>query len=139
VKWGKGEMILNFIYPKSHFSCATSYLQVERFVTLYFGRAMRAAASARRGEGLLMTAISFSCAEVTTIHRHGFWLQCGEEELYLPFVEFPLFEYATVAQICHIECVTSNRLYWPALELDLSLDVIRNPMTLAYNGLGYDC
>ncbi|HEX9172450.1 MAG TPA: DUF2442 domain-containing protein [Telluria sp.] len=86
-----------------------------------------------------MTAICFSSAEVTSIHRHGFWLQCGEEELYLSFVEFPLFEYATVGQICAIECVTANRLYWPALELDLSLEAIRNPVVFPYNGLGFDC
>ena len=45
-----------------------------------------------------MTAICFSHAEVTTIHQHGFWLQCGEEELYLPFVEFPTFEAHVVMQ-----------------------------------------
>jgi hypothetical protein len=86
-----------------------------------------------------MTAICFSSAEVTSIHRHGFWLQCGEEELYLPFVEFPWFEHATVAQICRVECASATRLYWPALDLDLTLDAIRNPMAFPHDGLGYDC
>lgn len=86
-----------------------------------------------------MSAICFSHAEVTTIHQHGFWLQCGDEELYLPFVEFPLFEHATVAQICRIQCVSSKRLYWPALDLDLSLEAIRNPMAFPHDALSYDC
>lgn len=75
-----------------------------------------------------MSAICFSCAEVTSINPHGFWLQFADEELYLPFVEFPDFEHATVAQICRVECVSATRLYWPALDLDLALDSIRNPL-----------
>jgi hypothetical protein len=86
-----------------------------------------------------MTAICFSCAEVTSIHRHGFWLQCGSEELYLPFVEFPWFEHATIAQICRVECPSASRLYWPALDLDLTLEAIRNPMGFPHRGPGYDC
>lgn len=83
--------------------------------------------------------ISFSRAEVTSINQHGFWLQSGEEELYLPFVEFPWFEHATVAQICQVQHVSSGRLYWPALDLDLSLDAIRNPMAFPHAPLNYDC
>jgi hypothetical protein len=86
-----------------------------------------------------MSSICFSYAEVTSIHRLGFWLQFGEEELYLSFVEFPRFEHATVAQICRVECVSSSRLYWPALDLDFSLDAIRNPLAGTHHGLRFDC
>lgn len=85
-----------------------------------------------------MAAICFSYAEVTSIDRRGFWLQFGDEELYLPFVEFPWFEHATVAQICRIECPSASRLYWPALDLDLSLDSIRNPMAASQHRLSFD-
>lgn len=81
-----------------------------------------------------MTAISFSCAQVTSIHQHGFWLQSGDEELYLPFVEFPWFEHATVAQICRVQCPSATRVYWPDLDLDLTLDAIRNPMAHPHHG-----
>jgi hypothetical protein len=87
----------------------------------------------------LMTGIYFSCAEVTSLSPHGFWLQCGEEELYMPFVEFPLFEHATIAQICRVEFVSRNRLYWPDLDLDLTLDAIRNPMAFPHDSINYDC
>ncbi len=83
--------------------------------------------------------ICFSRAEVTSINQSGFWLQCGEEELYLPFVEFPWFEHATVAQICRVQCVSSSRVYWPALDLDLSLESIRNPLAYPHTHLNYDC
>jgi hypothetical protein len=86
-----------------------------------------------------MAAICLSNAKVINIHHDGFWLQYGGEELYLPFVEFPWFEHATVAQLCRIECPGSARLYWPALDLDLTIDSIRNPMAVSHHGASYDC
>ncbi len=44
-----------------------------------------------------------SAAEVTNISRHGFWLLLGDEELLLPFAQFPWFRAATVEQITHVE------------------------------------
>jgi hypothetical protein len=85
-----------------------------------------------------MVAICFSTVEVTSIDRRGFWLQYRDEELYLPFVEFPWFEHATVAQICQVECASSSRLYWPALDIDLPLDAIRNPMAAPRHGASFD-
>ena len=79
-----------------------------------------------------MTAIRLSCAKVTSISQHGFWLQCGDEELYLPFVEFPWFEHATIAQICRVQCPSTSRVYWPDLDLDLTLDAIRFPMAFPH-------
>ncbi|PWF39557.1 DUF2442 domain-containing protein [Massilia glaciei] len=75
-----------------------------------------------------MAAICFSCVEVTSIGAHGFWLQFNDEEIYLTFVEFPRFEHATVAQIFRVECASASRLYWPALDLDIGLESMRNPM-----------
>jgi hypothetical protein len=86
-----------------------------------------------------MAAICFSYAEVTSIDRRGFWLQFRGEELYLPFVEFPRFEHATVAQICRVECPGAATVYWPALDLGLSLEAIRNPMATAHQRPQFDC
>ena len=86
-----------------------------------------------------MSAICFSHAEVTSIDRFGFWLQFGAEELYVAFVEFPCFEHATVAQIIKVVCTSSSRLYWPALDLDLPLDAIRNPFAGACRRPCHDC
>jgi len=68
-----------------------------------------------------------SAAEVTNISRYGFWILVGEEELLLSFDQFPWFRQATVEQISHVERPTPNHLYWPSLDVDLSVDSIRRP------------
>lgn len=65
-------------------------------------------------------------AEVTHISKHGFWLLLGDEELFMPFSEFPWFRQATVEQLCNVEWPT-NHLYWPQLDVDLSVESIRHP------------
>jgi hypothetical protein len=66
-------------------------------------------------------------AEVTHISPHGFWMLIGAEELLVPFTEFPWFKKATVEQITQVERPTSNHLYWPLLDVDLSVDALRDP------------
>ena len=68
-----------------------------------------------------------SAAEVTHISKHGFWLLLGEEELHLPFDQFPWFKQATVDQITTVEHPTPDHLYWPSLDVDLSVNSIRRP------------
>ncbi len=85
-----------------------------------------------------MSDISFSTVEVTTLSPLGFWLEFRDEELYLPFVEFPWFEHATVAQICRVQCPSSTRLYWPDLDVDLALASIRNPAANPIHSISYD-
>ncbi len=86
-----------------------------------------------------MLGIFLKTAKVTSINRYGFWMQCGEEELYLPFVEFPWFEHATVPQICAVRYVSSTRLYWPELDLDFAIESLRNPIASPNSQLNYDC
>lgn len=66
-------------------------------------------------------------AEVTHISKHGFWLLLGDEELLVPFSEFPWFRQATIEQLCNIEWPTADHLYWPQLDIDLSVESIRHP------------
>lgn len=68
-----------------------------------------------------------SAAEVTRISKHGFWLLLGEEELNLPFEQFPSFKQATVDQITTVEHPTPDHLYWPSLDVDLSVNSVRRP------------
>lgn len=74
-----------------------------------------------------MPGTNTSAAEVTHISRHGFWILLGDEELHLPFEQFPWFRQATVDQITAIEHPTPDHLYWPALDVDLSVSSIRRP------------
>ena len=70
---------------------------------------------------------SASAVEVTNISQHGFWLLLKEEELFLPFAEFPWFREVTVGKILHVELASPNHLYWPDLDVDLSVESIRHP------------
>ena len=65
--------------------------------------------------------------EVTNISRHGFWMLLDNEELFLPFADFPWFRDAAVGKILHVELPSPNHLYWPELDVDLSVQSIRHP------------
>lgn len=66
-------------------------------------------------------------AEVTNISRHCLWLLVGEEELAVPFSEFPWFKKATIEQLTDVERPSEDHLYWPQLDVDLSVASIRSP------------
>ena len=68
-----------------------------------------------------------SAPEVTNISWHGFWLLLGDEELLLPFEQFPWFRSATVEQITNVERPSPDHLYWPSLDVDLAVASIRDP------------
>lgn len=74
-----------------------------------------------------MLGINTSLVEVTNISRHGLWLLLEDEELFLPFAEFPWFREATIQKILHVELPSPNHLYWPELDIDLSVESIRHP------------
>jgi hypothetical protein len=71
--------------------------------------------------------INTSPVEVTNISRHGLWLLLDNEELFLPFSDFPWFQTATVGKILNVEFPSSNHLYWPELDVDLAVESIRHP------------
>ena len=64
--------------------------------------------------------------EVTQISSQGIWLLAKEVEYFLPYVEFPWFEEATVAQIHHVRLLHGFHLHWPDLDVDLHLDSLKN-------------
>jgi hypothetical protein len=74
-----------------------------------------------------MPGTVISAPEVTHVSKHGFWLLLGDEELLLPFEQFPWFRRATIEQISHVEWPAPEHLYWPDLDIDLALTSIRRP------------
>ncbi len=74
-----------------------------------------------------MPGIVTSGVEVTNVSKHCFWLLLGDEELAVPFSEFPWFKKATIEQLSNVERPTVNHLYWPELDVDLSVESIRDP------------
>jgi hypothetical protein len=65
-------------------------------------------------------------AEVSNVSRHGFWVFLGYRELFVPFKEFPWFEDAPVSKILRIERPQVDDLYWPDIDVDLSVDSIEH-------------
>jgi hypothetical protein len=65
-------------------------------------------------------------AEVANISRHGFWVFLGDRELFVSFAEFPWFEHASVSKILRVERPQLDHLYWPELDVDLSVDSIEH-------------
>lgn len=65
--------------------------------------------------------------EVTNVSRHGLWVLVGDEELFLPFEQFPWFRDASIEKISVVDRQTADHLYWPLLDIDLSVESIRTP------------
>jgi hypothetical protein len=66
-------------------------------------------------------------AEVTNVSGHCVWMLIDDEELALPYSEFPWFKAATIQQILNVLRPTADHLYWPELDIDLSVESIRHP------------
>ena len=75
-----------------------------------------------------MPGTTTSAAEVTNISKHGFWLLLAGEELLVPFDQFPWFRKATIEQVSDVQWPSPDHLYWPGLDIDLSVQSIRNPV-----------
>lgn len=65
--------------------------------------------------------------EVSNISAHGVWILVDDRELFLPYEEFPWFKDATVAEILRVERPQPHHLYWPDLDVDLTIDSIEHP------------
>ena len=68
-----------------------------------------------------------SAVEVTNISPHGFWILLGGREIFVDFAKFPWFLEASVAKISHVEWPSEDHLYWPDLDIDLSVRSIEHP------------
>jgi hypothetical protein len=64
-------------------------------------------------------------AEVTQIDKLGIWLLIGDNEFFLPFENFPVFRKAAVGAIHNVELLTNTELYWPDLDIEISMESIK--------------
>jgi Protein of unknown function (DUF2442) len=72
-------------------------------------------------------AINPSAIEVSLVSNQGFWLLAADEELFLAYADFPWFKEATIAQITNVQRPSADHLYWPSLDIDLSVESVRDP------------
>ena len=62
-----------------------------------------------------------SSVEVTNISKMGFWLLVGDEELFLPFKNFPWCKTAAVQAVLKVDLYGREHFRWPRLDVDLTL------------------
>ena len=65
--------------------------------------------------------------EISNISPHGIWLLLDGRERFLPFEQYPWFKDATVAQITNVRLLHGAHLYWPDIDVDLSLSILDAP------------
>lgn len=70
---------------------------------------------------------STSAVEVTSISRHGFWLWLRDRELFVAFADFPWFELVPIGKLVNVQWPSEDHLYWPDLDIDLSVRSIEHP------------
>ena len=68
-----------------------------------------------------------SKVEVTNISPHGVWIFIDNKEYFMPFEKFPWFRDGKVREIMEVECLHNDHLYWPKLDIDLTIDRLENP------------
>ena len=64
---------------------------------------------------------------VSNITEDGFWLQVDDENLYLPYTEFPCFLGATQEELLKVERHSATHFHWPLMDMDICLDSIKHP------------
>ena len=70
---------------------------------------------------------SLSEVQVSLVSNQGFWLLVEDEELFLSYADFLWFKEATIAQITNVERPSADHLYWPSLDIDLSVESVCGP------------
>jgi hypothetical protein len=70
---------------------------------------------------------NISLAEVTHISSHGVWLLTQTEELFMSYEDFPWFKNQPVNAILRVEEPSPNHFYWPDMDIDLTVEMIKHP------------
>jgi len=65
--------------------------------------------------------------EITNISEHGFWIFINGKEYFMPFEKYPWFKDAKISSIINIKLYHNHHLYWPDLDVDLSIEILNNP------------
>jgi len=55
------------------------------------------------------------------------WLCVAEAEYFLSYKDYPFFKEASVSKIYNVELHHGAHLYWPELDVDLNIEILKNP------------
>jgi len=70
---------------------------------------------------------STSEPEVTNVSVHGFWMFIRDQEVFLPFDQFPWFRNAPIGALTRVQLLSPHHLYWPDLDVALAVDSLFHP------------
>ena len=65
--------------------------------------------------------------DITGISAEGFWLLVGEDQYFLSYDNFPGFRNASEQELSDIRIMENQHFFWDKLDIDLTLDMIKNP------------
>lgn len=65
--------------------------------------------------------------EITNISTYGLWMLIDDREYFLSYDDFPWFKNQTINNIAEFEVFGNNSIYFNNLDIDLNLDMIKNP------------
>ena len=68
-----------------------------------------------------------SKVEILNISSFGIWVLAEEREYFASYLDFPWFKSATIGGILNVEMPHSGHLYWPELDVDLSVESLVSP------------
>lgn len=66
-------------------------------------------------------------AEIQNVSEFGIWILIMGSEYFLNYEDFPWFKKATVEEIYNFEFLHKRHIYWPDLDIDLSLESLKAP------------
>ena len=72
-------------------------------------------------------ATTLEPTEILNVSKYGVWIAVNGHEYFMSYQDFPWFEHGTIAQILHVELLHGEHLYWPDLDVDLTIDSLRKP------------
>ena len=75
-----------------------------------------------------------SVIEVTNISAHGVWILVRDKELFMSYEDFPWFKDQTVKTITNVQEQSRDHFYWPDLDIDLTMDIIKKPSLFPLKG-----
>jgi Protein of unknown function (DUF2442) len=64
---------------------------------------------------------------MTNVSKHGFWLLIQDQEVFVPFAEFPWFRNAPIGHLLNVQLPSPHHLYWPDLDIDLAVESLFHP------------
>ena len=70
---------------------------------------------------------TLAATEILNISKYGVWIAVKGHEYFMSYQDFPWFEEGTIKQILHVELLHEEHLYWPDLDVDLTIEILRKP------------